>query len=159
MQYLVLPWVKSENTFDFKNIVSIMTESLESVSTEYRLKKYLHEKKLIGSAREDDPLNSGSDDSEDSSKCETVTSFFQLPHVFEKFKLNTNHIIEDGELNHFINLGNQSYCTSALHTTIDDLTCVYYSFPTLLNEYNSRLKNVFTALVFESHISQEFGND
>lgn len=202
MQSLVIPWVKEENVIDFKNIISIMGESLESVSTEYQLNKCLLEKKLISSVRKvkigertvDPLMHSDSDDEDDGevSKQETVSlmpinfqikSFFELPHVFEKLQSNTENIKKDGRLNHFINGklwksklqhfskddvvipyhlhidDTQTNNPLGTHTTNGDQTCVYYSFPTMPNEYSSRLENIFTALVFESRLSLDFGND
>lgn len=195
LQNLVLPWVREENLNDFKNVFSIMGDSLESVSTEYNL-----DKKLISSVRKVkigeraiDPLMSDSDHDDDCfGTYETVSlmpinfqiqSFFELPRVFEKLQSNTDSIKKNGSLNHFINgelwqsklkhFGkddvvipyhlhiDDTQTNNALgtHTTNGDLTCVYYSFPTMPNEYSSRLENIFTAQVFESRLSHCFGNE
>lgn len=204
MKSLVLSWVKEENLNDFQNIVSIMSESLDTVDTEYKFDKCLLEKQLISSVRkikvgecsidplmnDDEPNEPDTDDG--SSNSETVTlmpvhfqikSFLELPHVFEKLQSNAESIIKEGKLNHFINGqlwksklehfneddivipyhlhidDTQTNNPLGTHTDNGDQTCVYYSFPTMPNEYNSRLENIFTALVFESRLSLDFGNE
>lgn len=209
MKNLVAPWIKDENIHDFENAVSIMTEALENVNTEYKLDKLLLAKKLIDSVRKikvgeqsNDPLmdtdeyenqaDIDHDDDVDISKAKTVTlmpiqfqikSFFELPHVFEKFQSNAENITKEGRLNHFINGklwkskleyynkddivipyhlhidDTQTNNPLGTHTTNGDQTCVYYSFATMPSEYDSRLENIFTALVFESSLSDELGNE
>lgn len=134
------------------------------------------------------------DDGDDGDSCKSKTvslmpisfqikSFFELPHVYEKFQANTDSIKKEGKLNHFINGtlwksklqhfnkedvvipyhlfidDTQTNNPLGTHTTNGDQTCAYYSFPTMPNEYNSRLENIFTALVFESSLSGELGNE
>lgn len=202
---LVLPWIKDENVNDFKNIISIMNDSLENVNSESKLNEYLLRKGMISTVRKVkvgdrivDPLHDmtghcNSDDGDNEySKIETVSlmpirfqikSLFELPYVFKKCQSNAESIKTENVLDHFINgklwkskLQNfkkddivipyhlyidDTQMNNALgcHTTNGDQTCVYYSFPTLPNEFNSRQDNIFTAQVFESRLSRDFGND
>lgn len=213
MRDVVLPWVKEEKIHDFENIISVMNKCLENVNTEHKLDKCLLAKKLISFVKKVpvgkqsidplidpdeevvDPLmdiDDGDDGDCDFNKLKTVSlmpinfqikSFFELPHVYEKFQSNVDNIKKEGKLNHFINGtlwkskleqfnkedvvipyhlhidDTQTNNPLGTHTTNGDQTCVYYSFPTMPNEYNSRLENIFTALVFESSLSEELGNE
>lgn len=177
-----------------------MLESFENVNSEVKLNKRLLEKNMISSVqkikvgeRVPDPLCGDCGNGDDEfDRAETVSlmpiqfqikSFFELPYVYKKCRSNTDRIIGDGSLSHFINgklwkskLENfkkddvvipyhlhiddtQTNNPLGCHTTNGDQTCVYYSFPTLPNEYSSRLENIFTALVFESRLSHDLGND
>lgn len=105
-------------------------------------------------------------------------SFFESGAVFKKVKENTDNIVNDGQLNHYINgtswkakRGNfgRDDLVIPFHLHIDDTqtnnslgthkengiqTCVYYSFPTIPNEYLSRLDNIFTAMMFQSSLNK-----
>lgn len=112
-----------------------------------------------------------------------IRKFFELPGVFNKIMLNTEKIKKDNKLNHYINgtswkqkLSNfskndvvipfhlhiddtQTNNALGTHTTNGDQTCVYYTFPTIPNEYLSRLDTIFAAMLFESSLSKKYGNE
>lgn len=112
-----------------------------------------------------------------------IKSFFEMPGVFDKIKSNTDNIRKTNKLNHFINGkvwkkklqhfkkddivipyhlhidDTQTNNPLGSHVTNGDQTCVYYSFPTIPNEYLARLDTIFTALLFESSLSKDYGNE
>lgn len=112
-----------------------------------------------------------------------IKKFFELPHVFNKIMNNTKKIKKQNKLNHYINgkswkskLRNfsedeivipyhlhvddtQTNNPLGTHTTNGDQTCVYYTFPTIPNKYSARLETIFTALLFESKFSKDYGNE
>lgn len=99
--------------------------------------------------------------------------------MFNKIKSNTDNIRKENKLNHFINGkvwkkklqhykkddivipfhlhidDTQTNNPVGTHMENGDLTCVYYSFPTIPNEYISRLDTIFTGLLFESSSSKK----
>lgn len=92
MQSLVLPWLKQENVNDFKNIIAIMSESLESVDAEYKLDKCLSDRKLISSVSVRkvkvgelaiDPLmqSDSDDDTDEPSKSDSFIDADTLPNT------------------------------------------------------------------------------
>lgn len=112
-----------------------------------------------------------------------IKAFFELPDVFNKIMSNTKKIEKNNKLNHFINGkrwksklkhfskndivipyhlhidDTQTNNSLGSHTTNGDQTCVYYTFPTIPNEYIARLDTIFTALLFESSLSKKYGNE
>lgn len=112
-----------------------------------------------------------------------IKTFFELPGVFNKIMLNTKKINKQKKLNHYINgtswkekLKNfskddivipyhlhiddtQTNNSLGTHTTNGDQTCVYYTFPTIPNEYLARLETIFAAMFFESSLSKKHGNE
>lgn len=101
-----------------------------------------------------------------------IRKFFELPNVFQKVKLNTIKIQEGPKLDHFIKgrlwkekiknfrpdqfvipfhfYGDGAQINNPLgtHTKPGEQQFNYISFPTIPNEYASRLENIFTAQIY-----------
>lgn len=112
-----------------------------------------------------------------------MKKFFELPGVFNKVMLNTEKIKKNKKLNHYINgtswknkLKNfskedivipyhlhiddtQTNNSLGTHAANGDQTCVYYTFPTIPNEFLARLDTIFAGMFFESSLSKKHGNE
>ncbi|KAG4079223.1 hypothetical protein HA402_012659 [Bradysia odoriphaga] len=112
-----------------------------------------------------------------------IKKFLELPNVFEKIDSYTKEVRRQGKLNHFINGESwkaklQAYdlnehvipiiiyfdgaqINNALgsHYKLGNEMFIYYSFPTIPPEYNSRLENIFVALLHPEHFNKRYGNE